>query len=180
MTVLSKAAVPMVLLPILTFGLIVAANLVMLALQSVVWAVDGFDPRDLWARLDLPFLWLSLLYGLPFMALWNAPLYAWMLLVSAWARRVPFLWAVAPFVALLIVEHTAFHRTTGHWMLERRFAGAIREPFTVGGDGSTWIERLSDLDPVRLYSLPGLWVGVAVAALFLFAAVRMRRSRGPM
>ncbi len=179
-TVLAKAAVPLAVIPLTVFAVAIGATLVMMGLQTLVWLVDGFDARALWARVDLPELWLSLLYGLPFMALWYAPIYAWLLLVSAWARRWPFMWAVAPLVAVLIVEHTALHQTRAHWIVERHLGGGVLQPYTVGGEGAVWIDRLSQLEPARLYSHPGLWIGVLVAAGLLFAAVRMRRARGPI
>jgi ABC-2 type transport system permease protein len=181
MTVLAKASIPIVLIPTLVFALIVAANLIMLVLQSAEWAVDGFDPRQLWARLDLPFMWLCLLYGLPFMALWYAPLYAWMLLISAWVRHAAFLWALAPLIAISILQYLVIRHTgMGATLLERRVGGAVREAFTVGGGGKVWIDKLADLDPLRLYTLPELWGGLLVAAIFLFLAIRLRRSRGPL
>lgn len=179
LTVLSKAIIPMVVIPLIVLGIVMVASLLMIVLQSLVWSAHGFDPRGLWARVDLPYLWLVLLYGLPFMALWNAPLYAWMLLVSAWSRRVAFLWAAAPFAAILMVEHGALHYTAAHWMLERRIAGGVLQPFSRDGTGIAWVERLADLDPARIYALPGLWLGVLLAALLLFAAIRARRSRPP-
>ena len=178
--VLAKAAVPMLVLPLLSFALVAASSSAMILLQSFVWSLQGFDARELWERVDLPFLWLSLLYGLPFMALWYAPVYAWILLVSAWAPRWPFMWAIAPFAAAFIVQHTMLHHTVGHWAMEKRLGGGVIEPFSIGGTGSVWIQRLSDLEPLRLYTLPGLWIGVALAALFLAGAIHMRRSRGPL
>jgi ABC-2 type transport system permease protein len=41
------------------------------------------------------------------------------------------------------------------------------------------MEVMASLGPLEFLSLPGLWVGLAIAAAFLFAAVRLRRSRGP-
>ena len=35
-------------------------------------------------------------------------------------------------------------------------------------------------DPLGLLTGPGLWIGLAVTALFLFAAVRLHRYRGPI
>ena len=179
MTVLSKAAVPLVVVPLIVFPIVVVSTLAMMGLQSLVWSLDGFDPRQLWARVDLPFLWLALLYGLPFMALWNAPVYAWILLASAWSRRLAFLWAAAPFAAMLMVEHLALHHTPAHWLLERRIGGGVLQPWSANGEGTVWVERLSDLDPARIWSLPGLWAGVLLAGLFLYAATRIRRSRTP-
>ena len=179
MTVLSKAAVPLVVVPLIVFPIVVVSTLTMMGLQSLVWSLDGFDARQLWARVDLPFLWLALLYGLPFMALWNAPVYAWILLASAWSRRLAFLWAAAPFAAMLMVEHLALHHTPAHWLLERRIGGGVLQPWSANGEGTVWVERLSDLDPARIWSLPGLWAGVLLAGLFLYAATRIRRSRTP-
>jgi ABC-2 type transport system permease protein len=178
--VLSKAAVPILLLPVIIFVLVAAASAAMVTLQTVVWVVQGYDPRALWARLDLPFLWLSLAYGLPFMALWYAPIYAWLLFVSSWAPRWPFLWAAAPLVAVLMVEHGALHDTSAHWMVERWLGGGVLQPYSVGGAGAVWIHRLADLDPARIYTLPQLWLGLAAAALLLAGAVRMRRTRGAL
>jgi len=39
---------------------------------------------------------------------------------------------------------------------------------------------MATLIPHHFFSTPGLWTGVAVAAVFLFAAVRLRRYRGPI
>src|SRR5258708_17073950 len=51
---------------------------------------------------------LALSYGLAAIAVWHAPIYGWMLLVSAWARRVPFLWAVLPPLAVSVFGKIAF------------------------------------------------------------------------
>ena len=178
--VLAKAAVPMLVLPLTVLATVVVANLLMLLLQTAAWSLRGYDPGELWARLDLPYLWVALLYGLPFMALWYAPLYAWLLFVSGWAQRTPLLWGAAPFAAMLIVEHVALHHTPAHWMLERWLGGGVIQPYTIGGDGVTWIRSLADLEPARIYTLPLLWIGLAFAALLLVGAVHMRRTRGPV
>lgn len=181
-TVLAKAFVVCVALPVVTVLIAITASVIAVALQSAVWRLGGYDPALLWAKLDVGLLWLGLLYALPFMILWNAPLYAWVLLASAWAKRVAFLWAAAPLVAFLIVEHTALH-TVAHWALERRLAGGVLEPFTLPshhGQEVVFVETLAEIDLGRLWTLPGLWIGVVVAAAFLFAAIRLRRSRPPL
>lgn len=180
MTVLSKAAVPLLVMPVIVFAIVVVAQLVMAALVSLIWVANGFDPRAMWAQMNLPFLWLVLGYGLIFMALWHAPLFAWFLLVSAWARRVPFLWAAAPLAALVVIGHFAHRTPAGLGPLEQRLAGGFTGPFTVGSLGREPVSRLTDLDPVRLFGQPGVWIGLIVAAAFLFAAIRLRRSRGPI
>jgi ABC-2 type transport system permease protein len=39
---------------------------------------------------------------------------------------------------------------------------------------------MSALTPAQFFSTPGLWTGLAVAAIFLAAAVRLRRYREPI
>ena len=186
-TVLAKAAVPLLVLPIIIFAVVLAATTAALLLQALAFLIRGLDPGSFWPHVDLPFVWLSLLYGLPFMALWYAPIYAWLLLMSAWAPRWPFLWAAAPLVAALIVEHTALSATAAHWGVERYLGGGVLQPYVMGGGYWTeglaqldWIESLSQLEPARLYTQPALWIGVALAAVFLFAAARLRRTHGPI
>ena len=180
MTVLSKAAVPLLIMPAIVFTVVFTAQLLILILNSLIWLANGFDPRLMWAELNLPFLWFMLIYGQAFMILWHAPVVAWLLLVSAWARRVPFVWAVAPLAALAVIEHLAFSGRSTPNLLEHRFTGGFTGAFTVDSLGGKPVSSLADLDPVRLFSQPGVWIGLMVAALFLFAAIRLRRSRGPI
>lgn len=177
-TVLSKASIPILVLPLIAFALTVAAQLVMLLLSSALLAATGGGVGLLWARMPVleasgvHFLHLIGTHGLGW-----APLYAWLLLVSAWARRAPILWAILPPAAIGAVERIAFGTT--------RFANALRNyflggPMPDGPSGPMTMDMLTPQSPWGLVSDPGFWVGLAVAALFLLAAVRLRRSRGPI
>ena len=57
----------------------------------------------------LPFFSMpvGLLYSLIAITLWHAPLYAWLLLVSGWAKRAAALWAILPPLALCAIEKIA-------------------------------------------------------------------------
>ena len=70
-----------------------------------------------------------MLYGLAVHALWYAPLYGWLLLVSAWARRTPFLWAVLPPLAIGVVERIAFGTSHFGSLMRYRLMGAMKEAF---------------------------------------------------
>lgn len=179
-TVLSKAAIPMAVIPAVVLGVIVAANLIMLLVSTLVVVANGLNPGALWSRLNVAFMWAALLQGLAFMALWYAPLWAWLLMVSAWARRMAFLWALGPIVALLAFERIAFNHVGLYLFFERRLAGGFAQAFSVGGLGETPISRPAHLDPIRLFTSLELWGGLVVAALFLAAAIRLRRSRAPL
>ncbi len=80
---------------------------------------------------------LVLLYGLVVLALWHAPIYGWLLLVSGWARRAAFLWAVLPLVAICILEKIAFNTSYFASMLKLPFDRAfVRRPSPQGAHGT--------------------------------------------
>jgi len=90
-TVLSKASVPLVVLPALAFAIIVATQLIMMLLSTAVLATNGLSAAMTWTQLPWFRMSLVLLYGLIVLTLWYAPIYGWLLLVSSWARRTTFL-----------------------------------------------------------------------------------------
>ena len=105
----------------------------------------------------------------------------WLLLVSAWARRTTFLWAVLPPLALCVVEAIAFHTWHLAALLKYRLGGGFAAAFDVTGiHGSFPNVGLAQSHPVKFLGTPGLWTGLAVAAAFLAGAVRLRRYRGPI
>src|SRR6267142_4893484 len=89
-TVLSKASIPLVVLPLVTFAITAATQVVMLLQTSVVLLTSGLAGTT-WTRFNLLEQSLILLYSLVALALWHAPFYGWLLLVSGWARRATFL-----------------------------------------------------------------------------------------
>ena len=144
------------------------------------WSANGLSPATP-DQLPLVQSGLTLLYGLAAMALWHAPIYAWLLLVSAWARRAPFLWAFLPPLALAVFEKMAFRTSYLGSFLRYRFVGWMGEAFAFSGQkGHVRIESLTQLTPPDSWSRPGLWLGLIFAALFLAAAVRLRRDRAPL
>jgi len=124
-------------------------------------------------------MWLMLLYHLlAIHALWYAPIFGWLLLVSGWARRAAFLWAALPLLAIGVVEKIAFNTSHFAAMLGHRLSGGSEGVgFTAG---SMSMVPLAQLTPGQFLISPGLWVGLAVTAAFLAAAVRLRRYQGPI
>src|SRR5437667_7064720 len=118
-TVLSKASIPLLILPLVTFVIIVATQFVMLLWSSVVLLTSGLAGTT-WTRFNLLEQSLILLYSLIALALWHAPIYGWLLLVSGWARRATFLWAVLPLLAITIFETITFNITHFIRMLGNR------------------------------------------------------------
>src|SRR5437773_404108 len=77
--VLSKASIPLVILPLVTFVIIVATHFVMLLWSSVVLLTSGLAGTT-WTRFNIVEQSLILLYSLVALALWHAPIYGWLLL----------------------------------------------------------------------------------------------------
>jgi ABC-2 type transport system permease protein len=179
-SVLSKATIPLVVLPLIAFVITVCVQLVMVLETAVVLIFHGMSPTTTWAHVPMFQNWLVLLYGLAAMALWHAPIYAWLLLVSGWVRRAAFLWAVLPLIAIQIFERITFGTSYFGSFVKHRLMGFGPDAFEFHGRAHPTIDSLAQLTPGRYWSSPGLWLGLVVAALFLTAAIRLRRYRGPI
>ena len=179
-TVLSKASIPLVVLPVLVFAIIVATQLIMLLVATAVLLENGVSAATLWSQLPLIQMSLALLYGLTVIALWHAPIYGWLLLVSGWVRRTTFLWAVLPPLALCVVEKIAFNTSYFASLLKYRLIGGFTQAFVFEAHGGVPADPLTQLTPGNYLSTPGLWIGLAFAAAFLAAAARLRRYREPI
>jgi ABC-2 type transport system permease protein len=180
-TVLSKFSIPMAVLPVVGIVLGTIAQVLLLLFSTAVLLGSNVSAAPLWTEFRFFQEPLVLVYGVAVHVLWFAPIYAWFLLVSAWARRVPFLWAVLPIVAAAGFERMVFRTTYLGNLLKYRFAGGMQEAFAVQlkhGDGA--LDRLSQLSPGRFLSAPGLWAGLLFAAGCLFGAIRLRRGREPI
>jgi len=179
MTVLSKALVPMAVLPAVAFGVALASQLLLVVASGAVLAARGVDVGEVWSALPLAQMTVVMAYGLVVHALWYAPIYGWLLLVSAWAKKAPFLWAVFPVFAVFVFEKIAFDTSYLFSLVKYRFTGAMTEAFMPGASKG-FVTTLDQLDPARFVASPGLWLGLVAAALFLVAAIRIRRSREPI
>jgi ABC-2 type transport system permease protein len=179
-TVLSKVTIPLAILPPIVFAMTICVQLIMVLITSAVLVSHGMSPATTWANVPMFQNWVVLLYGLVALALWHAPIYGWLLLVSGWARRATFLWAVLPFVAIQILEKIAFNSSHFTVLLRHRLMGFAAEAFDFQGRTHPTIDSLAQLTPGRYLSTPGLWIGLVVAVAFVIAAARLRRYRGPI
>ena len=177
-TVLAKASIPLVVLPVISYVATLIVETIMLLLSSAVVAANGFSLADFWNRLQLYHMMFGLLYHLVTVhMLWYAPLYAWLLLISAWSRRAPFLWATLPPFAIGIFEKIAFHSSHFAAFMQWRFSGG-RE--AIGNAQGNVLDPEMHLTPGPFLASPGLWIGLLFAAGFLIAAARLRRQRTPL
>ena len=181
---LAKASIPLVVLPVLVFAITVILHVIMLLLSTAVLVMSGVGAATLWTKLPLFQMELVLLYGLTALTLWHAPIYGWLLLVSGWARRATFLWAVLPLLAIGVFERIAFRTSYFGSLMEARLFGFAEDAFDFNARSGVPVDPhfipLEVLTPGKFLSSPGLWIGLIVAAAFIAAAVRLRRYREPI
>jgi ABC-2 type transport system permease protein len=177
--VLSKATIPLVVLPLVSFAIIVVTQFSMLLISTAALLPSGLAATT-WANFNLFQQSLTLLYGLIAIALWHAPIYGWALLISGWARRATFLWAILPLLAIGFFEKITFNTSYFGSMLKDRLLGFAPEAFAFKAYHDVALDSLAQLTPGRYLSTPGLWIGLIFAAGFIAAAIRLRRYRGPL
>lgn len=192
-TVLSKAFIPFVVLPVVVFVVAIATQLIMLLIGSAILAMAGMDAGILWTHWPILRMTVFLAYLLVINVLWFAPIFGWLLMVSSWARRVAFLWAVLPWLGLALVEKIALDTSYVGNFIDYRFKGVIIEGFSPPAgmehmghhmgrhamDMQQVIDPLSLMAPGHFLSTPGMWLGLLAAAAFIAAAIYFRRMREP-
>lgn len=185
-TVLAKVVVPMAILPVLTFVVILVEQTIVWLLTTAMLLASGVSAAVPWTAGDVLGEVLVLAYAIATLTLWLAPVYAWLLLISAWARRAPFLWAVLPPLALCLLEHVAFNTNRLWGELLNRLFGSYPGAFVVPSkaalkaNGGMPDFDLAHIDPGKFVGTPGLYGGLAVAVVFVATAIWLRRRREPI
>lgn len=177
--VLAKASIPFLIVPTICFLAAIATQIVMLVLSSMVLGASGLSVGRYWSELSVMQMWLMLAYHIATAhAIWPAPVYAWLLLVSGWARRAALLWAAVPVMAIAALEGTVFRTTHFFGLVGSRLIGAA--PASVMESTEMPTSPMTHITPGHFLISPGLWIGLAVTAAFLAGAVYFRRHRGPI
>lgn len=188
-TVVSKLLVALVAVPVGIYLLALVSDLVF---SGIFW-VRSSDSLMSQALLSWDTgVWLRvhglMLAGLLLAVLWYAPVAAYLLLVSAWARRNVFLWAVLPPVLLLIAEEIAFntdyvknfigYRFGGIWSELGAGSGIDQLESTLSEDGAVSVQQVLDsIDTTFAFTSVDVWLSVAAAVALAWGAIRIRRYR---
>jgi ABC-2 type transport system permease protein len=188
-TVISKLVVAAIVLPLMTFAAVLVTNVLFSFIGSLRLSSYA-EHVNIWSIVWQPSAWFSahalLLYSLVAMMLWYLPILGWLLLVSAWARRAVILWAVLPPLAIIFLEHVLFETSYVAHLLKDRFIGwfhlaintnaAAEHAMVLDGERIPMTGRLIDaIDPATFFSSPRLWLGIVVAAGFIWLAILLRR-----
>jgi ABC-2 type transport system permease protein len=193
LTIGSKLLSAMIVAPLIFWIVYVITHIVIMLLTSVLVMVLGENPWTLFLSLGSPFeVWSLVLLSYFAQSIWALPLYAWLMLVSAFAPRIPLLFAVLPPVVLGVLElWLDFLKTFtlsdnlfglfGHWFangpmimgggeFDNEFTPVLGVPLTSDYDHQVTVANIFD----RLLSSDML-IGLAIAAVFLAATLWLRR-----
>ncbi|HUN27716.1 MAG TPA: hypothetical protein VMU67_15550 [Steroidobacteraceae bacterium] len=188
-TVLAKALVALVIVPLGVYAITVVTGLI----ASGIFFLRASNGASFWDTRTWMRVEETSLVGLVIGTLWYAPITTYVMLLSAWARRNVHLWVFVPPLVAVFCEQLAFgtHHFSnallyrlgpGSWMaglqrsVERLFLGP---GFNSAGApaGPVNPQLLEGRMLLQVFTNIDLWLGLAVAAAFLFAAVRIRRYR---
>ena len=105
LTVTSKLAAGLVLAPAIYFGFTVFGHLLLALAATVAGLSQGIDVwAIIWSPANLVSRWIAFLGLYSLTLLWCLPFFAWLLLVSSWAKSAPLAWAVGVPIVLVITE----------------------------------------------------------------------------
>jgi len=160
-TVLSKLFVALVAMPLWSWALSLVVGLVVFGVLAT--QVSGTPAAGLgtWHGGTWLMVQATMLGKMAIAALWYLPVAGWLLLVSVLAKRAPFLWATLPFLVLSLAERIALGSNVVGAMVAQRLFG--------------FREEVSLMSEFPLLASPALWIGVAVGAALVYAAIRVRR-----
>lgn len=198
-TVLSKLASALVVAPLMATAAAIVTSLGFLALLSAYAMYHGGNPIELiWGPASPLKIAFHLVASLPVYAMWALPTVGWLMLVSAWARSKPFLWAllVPLFAGVLVswfdVMEMFGSKASWFWQhivgrillgtapgMDLAYRGASDPTLAnFNPDGPQDIVQLFTAQVAwGAFSMPDLWIGAAAGALMIWGAVYFRRAR---
>ncbi len=202
MTVASKLVWALLLTQIVSLivGLLMGLGLwVIIALASSFTGVPGAGAIFTASH---PFRVIgTMLATLPIYVLWSLPAVGWLMLCSAWAKRVPFLWAVlVPLLACIVVSimgampglslplgnvwYVVMYRgllsvLPGIWIPAEMARHETVESATQSLQNPAQAVDLvlHHTSNPSIYANPDLWIGAAVGVVLIVLAVIVRRRR---
>jgi ABC-2 type transport system permease protein len=187
-TVMSKLATAVIVIPAVYLA---AADLTTLMMAFIVSvrassSIGGaLWHAELW--LELQALWL---YVIVTTAIWYLPIAAYLLVVSAWAKRAVMLWSILPPIALLLAERWFLGSHVIAEQIGERLLGYPAQAFQDDPGGRSWETTVIDNDTIRtpvsiwhffnadgFFSSSETWIGAAVGVALIVCAIQLRTRR---
>lgn len=192
-TVISKAVFATLAAPAIALGVTLITSVLALLLTCIILTIK--DVALVGALLSspvtylVPLQWIAIL---PIYALWALPTVGWLLMVGAWARSKPLLWAVLiPVLAYglitwlnklfqlgwdlawfqsQVVLRVLLSGVPGSWFKLQPLLMNDRPNWTLLGNGMDTLPH-----SWQLVGSANLWIGVIAGAAMIYAASRIRR-----
>jgi ABC-2 type transport system permease protein len=173
-TVASKLVFAVWVAPLVAIASILTAQVGSLLLLTVLGPSAGVSGiGQAWQHAGLLSGGVLLLSGYLVQGLWALPVYAWLLLVSAAAPRVPFVWALLLPAALVALEGLLMRTTVLSGQIQAHLSfRALPRPESVNNGAAQ--PAVGFAEQLALLGSSDLWLGVVVAAVLLTAAVHFR------
>ena len=192
--VLSKATWAVLLAPLLALGVGVALGLVFWLVMLATAAMSGVPGATDMITYSHPFKVLAtMLAALPVQMIWALPTLGWLMLCSAWARRLPFLWATAlPVLTGAMISFTdifpgvAIAHDKIWYVIYRGLASvipgawmpSIEHHVNDDFDGPKDLVNLVDVTSSwEVFAHADIWIGAVIGIAMIALAVRLRRWR---
>ena len=186
-TVLSKLAIALIVIPLVY---VVAADLTTLLMAFIISVrASSFIGGALWhgdSWLQLQGLWLYLIF---ITAVWFLPVSAYLLVMSAWAKRSVMLWSILPPLALVLSERLFMGTHVIAKMLGERLS-LPADAFNANPGSGAWVTTIVDHDTIRtpssiwsflnlggFLSSPATWIGAAIGVVLIVCAIQLRMRR---
>jgi ABC-2 type transport system permease protein len=177
-TVLSKFAVAAIAIPVVAAVAAIAGQLIMAAGGSIKLAFLGGEAGLMWMPQVLGGSAVGALALAFVCALWYAPVVAYLLLASAWAPKSPFLWAVLPPAAAVLLEKIAFGTAYIGSLIKYRAFAPLQAMFSAEKIKDEAVHSMDIVSNITgLVFSPGMLLGLVAAAALLVGAIWVRRYR---
>jgi ABC-2 type transport system permease protein len=192
-TVASKVVSGVLVAPLITVGIVLAAYVCNQVIYSLWFAAHGLNPFTLiWAHIEPFQIWLHMLAMVPLYVFWALPTVGWLLFWSAAVRSKPFLWAVVipiaagalnSWIALLGIPHI---NVEFFWsqLVARSLLSVVPTGWVTvmnAGNLSDAPEAIrhfgSYAQMAHVFATPELWIGTIVGIALIAAATWFRRWR---
>ena len=198
-TVLSKVFSALVLAPVIATVAAIATSIGFLVILSGYALFHGGNPLTLiWGPASPLTVAFHVAAALPVFAVWALPTVGWLLLVSAWSKSKPFLWAllVPLFAGILVswfdVMEMLGMKASWFWtnIVGRMLLGTVngidvvyrsaKDPamqnFNPNGPQDI-VALFSAQNTWSAFATLDMWVGAAAGVAMILAAVHFRRTR---
>ncbi|ALA25517.1 hypothetical protein AVI51_05390 [Piscirickettsia salmonis] len=189
-TVLSKLATAIILIPFWSFISIIVLQIISLIIGTIfTWHTQTISLTILWNPLHLIRVWAYLWLSFINQALWLLPIFSWCLLVSAYVKKNPLLYAILIPALLCLLERIILGSSLLYHIISARFTGLFKIWTTAEFHSYNLTFNTTTLQPTESYLSNNLnhlffqlthstfWYGVIFTLICLIITVGLRKYR---